>query len=180
MRLLFSIIIVVVLPAFSNADENTSGHLIIIGGGLSPDNSAVYERLIKHAGGSERARFGIFPTAGTGIGGAERFARSLIRHGVPKQQIQIIDLTVENAERQSSNPAVLEQIERCTGLFFTGGDQQRITRALLKSDGAETAAFQMIRSVWKRGGLFAGSSAGAAVQSDPMDRGIRTSGRCFG
>ena len=154
--------------AVSNADEVTSGHLVIIGGGLSPDNAAIYERLINHAGGMEQARFGILPTAGTGIAGGARFARNLERRGIPKSQIQIIDVTAENAERQASNPEIVEQIQRCTGLFFTGGDQRRITRALLKSDGTETAALQAIRAVWQRGGVIAGSSAGAAVQGDPM------------
>ena len=73
-----------------------------------------------------------------------------------------------NAEKQASNPEVVEQIARCTAIFFSGGDQRRITRALLKPDGSETPALQAIHAVWKRGGLIAGSSAGAAVQGNPM------------
>lgn len=168
MKRMILVILFVAMSRVSQADETNSGHLVIIGGGLLPDNNAVYERLVKHAGGLEKARFGIFPTAGTSIGGGERFARNLIRHGVPKKNIQIINLTVSNADQQSSNPEIIEQIERCTGIFFTGGDQRRITSALFKADGTDTRALQAIRSVFKRGGLFAGSSAGAAVQADPM------------
>ncbi len=168
MRCVFSLVAIAAFSAVSDADETASGHLVIIGGGLLPDNSAVYERLIRHAGGLEQARFGILPIASLGTGGAERFARHMERRGVPKAQIQIIDVTTANADRQTSNPAVVEQIQRCTGLFFTGGDQRRITRALLNSDGTETAALQAIRAVWRHGGVIAGSSAGAAVQADPM------------
>ncbi len=144
------------------------GHLVIIGGGLRPENSAVYDRLIRYAGGADTARFGIFPTASLSPADAERFARNLVSRGIPKTQIQIVDLMAANAERQASNPAIVEQIGQCTGLFFSGGDQRRITRALLKPDGTETPALEAIRAVWKRGGLIAGSSAGAAVQGNPM------------
>ena len=50
-------------PVLGHADEVPGGRLLIIGGGLRPHNSAVYERMIADAGGRERARFGILPTA---------------------------------------------------------------------------------------------------------------------
>ncbi len=156
------------MSANSYADETMPGHLIIIGGGLRPENSAVYERLIRYAGGAEKARFGIFPTASLSPAYAERFAKLLASRGIPKSQIQIVDLLAANAGKQAANPEVVEQIGRCTAIFFSGGDQRRITRALLKSDGTETPALEAIRAVWKRGGLIAGSSAGAAVQGNPM------------
>ena len=97
---------IVHLASVSQADQTTRGHLLIIGGGLLSDNSAVYDRMITYAGGPSRARFGILPTASATREGAERFARSLAARGVPANQIDIIDLTVENAARQASNPAV--------------------------------------------------------------------------
>jgi cyanophycinase len=162
------LIVVVIMATLSHAAETTPGHLVIIGGGLRPTNSAMYDRLIRHAGGIERARFGIFPTASLGTADAERFARNLVSHGVPKSQIEIIDLMVANADRQASNPAIVDQIGRCTALYFSGGDQRRITGALLKGDGTDSAALHAIRVVWQRGGLIAGSSAGAAAQGNPM------------
>ena len=160
--------LIVLLSSFGLADESSQGHLMIIGGGLLPENREVYERMITYAGGSKSCRFGIFPTASASTAGSERFAASLEHYGVAPAQIQIIDLNVENAERQASSPEIAEQIERCTALFFSGGDQRRITRALLGHDGAETLAFQSIKRVRERGGLVAGTSAGAAVQSNPM------------
>ena len=164
-------IMLVALVHFANvsqADQTTRGHLLIIGGGLRADNSAVYERMITYAGGPSKARFGILPTASANSKGAEKFAKRLAAHGVPANQIDIIDLTIENATRQASNPAVSAQIRACTGLLISGGDQSRITRALLHADGTRTAALQAIIDMWERGGLIAGSSAGAAVLADPM------------
>jgi len=148
------------------ADQTTRGHLLIIGGGLLSDNTAIYERIITYAGGPNKAHFGILPTASTNNVGAERFAKRLSARGVPADQIQIIDITVENAERQTSNPVVLDQIRGCTGLFMAGGDQRRVTRALLHTDGTDTAALKAIRDLRERGGLIAGTSAWAEVQGD--------------
>ncbi len=50
----------------------------------------------------------------------------------------------------------------------SSGDQTRITRALLKPDGTPTAVLEAIYAVWRGGGVIAGTSAGAAVQSETM------------
>ncbi len=79
----------------------------------------------------------------------------------------------ENADRQASDPQVAEYIRRSTAAFFTGGDQARIVQSLIKPDGAATPALAALNQMWRAGGLIAGSSAGAAVQSARM---LRVSG----
>ncbi len=49
----------------AQADVPKRGHLVIIGGGLRPDNTQVFQSLIQFAGGAEKARFVILPTAAT-------------------------------------------------------------------------------------------------------------------
>jgi cyanophycinase len=49
-----------------------------------------------------------------------------------------------------------------------GGDQFRITRALVGKGGRDTPALAAIRQVFERGGVIAGTSAGAAVLSERM------------
>jgi cyanophycinase len=163
-----AIIIVLLLSGFARAEESHRGKLLIIGGALRRDNSVVYERMIADAGGRNYARFGVLPTASATTNGAKSFAESLKHHGVPAEHVQIIDLTVDNAQQQAASSQVAEQIRGCTGLFLAGGDQNRITRALLKPDGTDTPVLQAIRETWRRGGLIAGSSAGAAAQSETM------------
>ena len=58
--------------------------------------------------------------------------------------------------------------EGVTGVWFTGGDQLRTTRLLLKPDGSDTPVLQKIRSVLDRGGVVGGTSAGAAIMSRTM------------
>jgi cyanophycinase len=144
------------------------GACVVIGGALRRDNAAVYRRLIEAAGGADRCRFAVFPTAGDGTGGARRFADTLARYGVPPGQIAIIDVFPENAARTAFDPTIVQQIRRCDAAFFAGGDQLRITEALLKSDGSDTPALAALRGVLQRGGVIAGSSAGAAMQSAIM------------
>jgi cyanophycinase len=52
---------------------------------------------------------------------------------------------------------------QATGIWFPGGDQNRLTAAILG-----TAVLDSIRSRYRRGAVVGGTSAGAAVMSDPM------------
>jgi cyanophycinase len=49
------------------------------------------------------------------------------------------------------------------GVFFTGGDQLRLTSQL-----GDTPVFRAVRRVYDEGGVVAGTSAGASVLSDTM------------
>src|SRR5688500_10616356 len=80
----------------ANLADEPSGRLLLIGGGLLPNNAAVFEHLIEKAGGRERARFGVFPTAAKTKVGALRFSERLIAQGIPRAQIQTLDVTLEN------------------------------------------------------------------------------------
>ncbi len=51
---------------------------------------------------------------------------------------------------------------------MTGGDQVRLVRALTNSDGSDTPLLAAMRRLYKRGGVIAGTSAGASAQSSVM------------
>jgi cyanophycinase len=144
------------------------GHLLVIGGALRSENGPVFEKFVELAGGKEEARIGIFPTASSGLGSSNRMKADLERYGVPVDQVEIIDITFRNAKTQAYNPLVVKQIENCTGLYFVGGDPLRVTQAFIRQDGKDTPALEAVRRVLDRGGVIAGSSAGAAIQSDWM------------
>ncbi len=159
--------LILVVAGLGRADEIRTS-LIIEGGGLPPYCPAL-ERLIKTAKVNGRIRIGYLPTAsGKPDVSSSHFVTRLGGYGVQPDQIQIIDVTVKNAAVQAENSAVVAQVRDCTAIFFGGGDQTRITRALLKSDGTPTAVLEAIYAVWRGGGVIAGTSAGAAVQSETM------------
>ncbi len=154
--------------AVAVAADAPTGRLLIIGGGMRRTSGDIYSRLIDGAGGLERARIGILPTASRSLEPARRISEMLVRCGLPAERIEILDLTPFNAGQNASAPQLVEQVRRCTGLFVAGGDQRRVTTALIAADGTERPVLTAMRDVFRRGGIIAGSSAGAAVQSELM------------
>lgn len=145
------------------------GHLLIIGGGFKADNAEVARAIIDLSGGPDRAHIGMIPTASLSTVDARRMVDVLTtRYGLSPDDAEVIDITPANAAQNAHDPAVVSRIRACTGLFFTGGDQARIARAFLGPDGAGTPALEAVWAVYQAGGLISGSSAGAAMMSDPM------------
>lgn len=58
----------------------------------------------------------------------------------------------------------VDQLARATGVFFSGGDQNRIMDVL----GGEAALLNALRQRYRAGTPMGGTSAGAAALSDPM------------
>jgi cyanophycinase len=58
---------------------------------------------------------------------------------------------------------VIEQMQKATVVFFTGGDQLRITSQL-----GDSAVYRCLHEIYRRGGTIAGTSAGAAAMSETM------------
>jgi cyanophycinase len=142
--------------------------LIIEGGGL-PAYCPALERLVETARIDGKLRIGYLPTASSNPDrSASRFVLRLSPYGIQPDQIQILDLSLQNAAVKGDDPQLVAQILDCTAIFLGGGDQTRITRALLKPDGKPTAAMKAILTLRERGGVIAGTSAGAAAQSETM------------
>jgi cyanophycinase len=65
--------------------------------------------------------------------------------------------------KQALDSACCQVLEHAGGVFFTGGDQLRITSEL-----GGTPVIDMVRAVHARGGVIAGTSAGASVLGQAM------------
>jgi len=150
------------------AAEPTGGTCAIIGGALRGDNAPIFHRLIETAGGAKQCRFVIFSSASNNVRGARRFAETLASYGVPAGQIDILDIRSENAAQTAFDAANVAEIRRGTAAYFVGGDQERIPLALRKPDGSDTPALAALKELFARGGVIAGSSAGASMQSQTM------------
>lgn len=129
---------------------------MIIGGGPRPE--AIMKKIIALAGGNEKARICIVPMASgepreTAIAQIEQFRK----YGA--QNLDMLLCTKETADTDSN----LAKLRTATGIFFSGGDQTRLTAAL-----QGTKALEEIRNIYRRGGVISGTSAGAAVQSKIM------------
>jgi cyanophycinase len=71
-------------------------------------------------------------------------------------------LDIESRE-DASSPHAMRTLEGASGVFFTGGDQLKITNHI-----GDTPTFSRIQEIFEEGGIIAGTSAGASVMSETM------------
>ncbi len=140
-------------------ESTTKRQLVIIGGAEDKENdSQILREFVRRAGGT-KANI-VIMTAATELPRevGDNYIRVFERLGA--ENVRIID--TETREDATSSTA-LEAIQKATGVFFTGGDQARIT-SILKDTEIDTA----IHKRFSEGIVVAGTSAGAAVMPDKM------------
>ena len=145
------------------------GSLVIVGGALRSDNDAVWDRIVELAGG-QGARIAVFASASAT---PERSARMLVerfnRSGARAFFVPVAERLDKLDYRVAAEDAELAAAVRSAGgAYFAGGDQGRITRALRRPDGSNTRMLDALWDMYRRGGVIAGSSAGAAIMSSTM------------
>lgn len=139
--------------------SDNRGQLVIIGGAEDKEGDCkVLREFVRRAGGT-KARI-VVMTAATELPRevGENYIKVFSRLGA--EDIRIVD-TVTREDAHSST--ALEAIENATGVFFTGGDQARIT-SILKDTDIDAA----IHRRYAEGIVVGGTSAGAAVMPDVM------------
>lgn len=159
--------------------KDIQGKLVIVGGALGSTNQAVYGAFIEAAGGKDNARIGIVPAASGGLKSSNSFKNDLVQYGLSENNVTILPLAVTDDSKtkdvdeskwieNAGKKEVADQISGLTGVWFVGGDQTRITKALMTKDGKQSLALQAIWGLYKKGGVIGGTSAGAAIMSQPM------------
>lgn len=158
-------------PADAPPALPVAGTAVAIGGALKFDNDAVWQRLVDLAGG-RGARFAVFATAASQPErSAAQIAAALERRGAVADIIPLAPrLPGRDVQADARDPALVARVLAARGVYFSGGAQERITASLLDATGQPTPVLEAIWQVYRRGGVVAGSSAGAAVMSTTMFR----------
>jgi cyanophycinase len=146
------------------------GLAVAIGGALKLDNTEVWNRLVLEAGGPG-SRFAVFAIASdTPERGGERLADALRKAGAVAEVIPVAP-KLKNVDWKTNrdDPAWIAKVAGMQGVFFSGGAQELIT-STLQPNGQPTEMLKAIRQVFERGGVVAGTSAGAAIMSEWMFR----------
>ena len=170
LRLLLAVLLLASAPWCVASDAaQPKGSLVIIGGNLRPGNAPVWERIIKLAGG-RGARIAVFASAS---GTPERSGKFLVErlnsYGAKAFFVPVaVKLSGSNYQAAADDRGLAEAVRNANGAFFAGGDQSRITRALRHEDGTNTRVLDALWDMYRRGGVIAGSSAGAAIMSSTM------------
>ncbi len=143
------------------------GNLMIVGGALRTDNAAVYNKYLELAGGVN-AKVVIFPTASSSLSSSKRFKADLVALGLKTENVTVLDLDRKNYAVQNVNPDLVKQVQDSSAVWFVGGDQARIARALFLAGGQDSPVLTAVRGVYAKGGVIGGSSAGASIQASVM------------
>jgi cyanophycinase len=145
------------------------GTLVIIGGNLRPGNSPVWERIIQLAGG-KGARIAVFASAsGTPEQSGKFLVDRLNSYGARAFFVPVaVKLSGSDYQIAADDPGLAEAVRTSNGAFFTGGDQLRIIHALRHENGSNTKVLDALWTMYRRGGVVAGTSAGAAIMSSTM------------
>lgn len=130
--------------------------LMLVGGGKYPTEGI--SQFVSWAGGANANLLIISWATESPQGALERISASLAPFNPA-----CIEPAPSFEAMAESKAVFLEQLHRASGVFFTGGDQNRIMQVL-----ADSELISAVRNKAKSGVPFAGSSAGTAIMSRMM------------
>ena len=137
--------------------EKVKGRLLIIGG--AEDKTGEMEILREGVRLMDDGRMVVMTTATEHPEEAGHTYRALFtRLGAREVEVVRVD-----TRREASGAEAAKALRRADAVFFTGGDQLRITSIL-----GGTRAYQALYDAFRRGALIAGTSAGASALSSTM------------
>lgn len=135
------------------------GKLLIIGGNEDKTGDCVILRKFVELAGGRRAKIAVLTTATQlpqEVGHEYKMLFELFG-------AESVDLLHIHDREAAGDKQAAEYLSRYTGIFFTGGDQLRLTSLL-----GGTAMDRAIKANFENGGVIAGTSAGASAMSYTM------------
>ena len=140
------------------ADGEARGWIVPIGGAENKENDRrILRRFVEVSGGDE-ADIVVIPTASKIHETGPRY-EALFRD-LGAKRVDVMDFDTRRDCHESNR---LQRIEDATGIFFTGGNQLRLTALL-----GGTPVAQLIRRRNASGVTVGGTSAGASILSEHM------------
>jgi len=131
------------------------GTLVIVGGGGMPQ--VIMDAFLQASGGKGGV-VGIIPTSTSDPEGALKEWKE----DLEKAGLVFVPLDVR-AREDASRPEILTEARRCTGFWFSGGDQSRVGDRIVG-----TPLQKVVLERYAAGACVGGTSAGAAIMSRVM------------
>jgi cyanophycinase len=139
-------------------EGESRGWIVPIGGAENKENDRdILERFIRVSGGSD-ANIVVIPTASRMHETGRRYEKIFTDLGA--DEVTVMDF---DTRRDCQEAGRLKRIEQATGIFFTGGNQLRLTTLL-----GGTPVAKLIRVRNAHGVTVGGTSAGAGILSEHM------------
>ncbi|MDR3110855.1 MAG: cyanophycinase [Planctomycetaceae bacterium] len=137
------------------------GSLVIIGGGTITDS--IWDKIVELGGGKDKARFVVVTNAMPGKDD-QYFLNAMkpLTQRVGETNVTLLGVKTISEANDEKN---LEVLKHATGIFFFGGFQKRLADVY-----HDTLAHREFQNVLARGGVIAGTSAGATIQGSLLWR----------
>lgn len=138
------------------------GSLLIIGGNVG-STASIWNKFTELAGGKDKAHVVVVTTAS---GDSAAFDKKDVEEVKKQTGIKDVVLLHTTDLKEANSEKFIAPLKRATGVYFIGGRQWRIADAYLN-----TLTHQAFLDLLDRGGIIAGSSAGASIQGSFLWRG---------
>ncbi|NMA34867.1 MAG: cyanophycinase [Clostridiaceae bacterium] len=135
------------------------GNLIIIGGAEDKTGECLILKSFVNLSGASEANIVIITTATEKSVESGGQYKSLFT-GLGAGKVSFLDINTRDDAESEQNARLIAE---ATGIFFTGGDQLRITSIL-----GGTKVYEVLHHAYKSGAVVAGTSAGASAMSRTM------------
>jgi cyanophycinase len=145
----------------------TKGTLIIIGGG-SMKGTRILETFLRLAGGKD-ARLVVVPTAGgnkNADGSVRAYDKDKVVAPWKNRGVKHVHMLHTHDPKVADTEDFAAALTDATAVWFDGGRQWNIVDSYMN-----TRTYRAFHKVLERGGVIAGSSAGATIQGDYLVRG---------
>ncbi len=156
MRRLLGVCLALSAAAALAGEQPPAGNLVLIGGGSKPP--AAMAKFVELAGGPG-APIVVFPTASE-VSDTGEIYRRLLTDEYGCRDVRPLPV---HTRTDAMSEEVAAEVGSAGGIFFAGGDQRRITAALLG-----TPVGDAVQLAFERGAVVGGTSAGTACQSGLM------------
>ncbi|MFL6468497.1 MAG: cyanophycinase [Pyrinomonadaceae bacterium] len=149
-RLLPIVVLLFALPVIAQQ------RLLVVGGGERPPEAM--KKFVEWSGGAKSQILAVTWASGVPDESFESLDKGFRAAGAASVAHAAVP-PLDEAKRAK----FVEQLSRATGVFFSGGDQNRIMDVLKDEE-----LLRLLKAKYNAGAPFGGTSAGAAVMSDPM------------
>ena len=138
------------------------GSLVIIGGNVGSQRD-IWEKFTELAGGKDKAVLVVVTTA---TGDSAAFDQKGVEEVKRQTGIRNVTLLHTSDIKEANSEKFIAPLKKATAVYFEGGRQWRIADSYLN-----TLTHQAFIDVLSRGGVIAGSSAGATILGSFLWRG---------
>jgi cyanophycinase len=152
LALLRSLVVILVLLPLAFSQQR----LLVVGGGTRPPEAV--KKFVEWSGGANARILAITWASGVPDESFEALRKNFTEAGAGSV-VHAAVRPLDTAKRTQ----FIDQLKSATGVFFSGGDQNRIMDVL-----ADEELLKLLREKYVKGIPFGGTSAGAAAISDPM------------